>query len=500
MQLWTWCQGDLVKAPGQLADGWRWKVWCSGKCWPDQSLRDDGRLHSDMLLQEWLVLNNENVGLLLSCSRPHWLGGKPESHVCIEEAILEVHKVKVTPSEQLHMEKVLAASGAKYPLAHVVTRHFTLAMGQHRQHGCFGHWTNPYQGHHRPSDQWNLHRCLGKEPLQIRTYRTEFRLLVGDGHPLLAQPWQLDFMQGLYAETYHALLNSNGMYPSDWSNGYVEQFMDGSMLLSCDLMPDDSDNVAYLSPRRLGTVKVGLRFATPLPATTTLIAYAQYDNLVVVDAYRTVTFDYNVWCWAGNLRMPSRESHWWLGRWSVSTPMAPAYLINTARCGAAGVHWVGVFLEDSQHAKYFNLYGTTALEFIYQWLQSMDYRDIWYSMKMQQGPLCRSCAFYFLAMWSRGMLMGAIIGAFQEYSFAYNEAQIRRLLRWHTHAYIQGRQPPFVIRPPVYIEGTANASTLFFLAMETPPSSWPHHRDPATLTPGNCVHRAWWLTRGWPLP
>ena len=88
------------------------------------------------------------------------------------------------------------------------------------------------------------------------------------------------------------------MYPSDWSNGLsVEQFMGGSMLLSWDLMPDDSDVVAYLSSRYLGTIKASLRFAKPLLATTTPIAYAQYDNMVVVDAYRSVTFDYNAFDW-----------------------------------------------------------------------------------------------------------------------------------------------------------------------------------------------------------
>ena len=34
---------------------------------------------------------------------------------------------------------------------------------------------------------------------------------VVDGRPLLAQPWQQDFMQGLYAEFYHAVLKSTGM-------------------------------------------------------------------------------------------------------------------------------------------------------------------------------------------------------------------------------------------------------------------------------------------------
>ena len=69
------------------------------------------------------------------------------------------------------------------------------------------------------------------------------------------------------------------------------------MLLSWDLMPDDSNGVAYLSSRHLGSIKASLRFAKPLLVTTTLIAYAQYNNLVVVDAYRSVTFNNNAFDW-----------------------------------------------------------------------------------------------------------------------------------------------------------------------------------------------------------
>lgn len=65
------------------------------------------------------------------------------------------------------------------------------------------------------------------------------------------------------------------------------------MFLSFDLTPDDSDGVTYVSPRRLGTVKASLRFAHSLAATITIIAYAQFDNLVAIDRYRTIAFDYN---------------------------------------------------------------------------------------------------------------------------------------------------------------------------------------------------------------
>ena len=246
-----------------------------------------------------------------------YFGGKPESHVHIKEAILEVRKVKVIPSEQLHLEKILTASGAKYLLAHVVTRHFTLAMG--------ASMADMYSLFTRQIPTKVLISLVSNEAFVSTWQKNPFNFahiglnsacLAVDGRPLPAQPWQPDFMQGLYAETYHALLKFSGMYPSYWSNGMsVEQFMGGSMLLSWGLMLDDCNGVAYLSPRHLGTVKASLRFAKPLPVTTTLIAYAQYDNLVVVDAYRTVTFDYNVWCLAGNFWRPRRESDWQLGCW-----------------------------------------------------------------------------------------------------------------------------------------------------------------------------------------
>ena len=65
---------------------------------------------------------------------------------------------------------------------------------------------------------------------------------------------------------------------------------------------------------------------------------------------------------------------------------------------------------------------------------------------------------------------------------------IRLCLQWGrdqtpskiTHAYIQRQPPLIVIRPPVSIGETVNASTLFFLAMETRPEAGhcPSHCHP----------------------
>ena len=110
-------------------------------------------------------------------------------------------------------------------------------------------------------------------------------------------------------------------------------------------------------------------FHQALLRTTTLIAYDQYDNLVVVNAYRTVTFDNHAWCSGGYFRRPSWGSSQRSGQLvGFDTREEPfpiwfpaAYLINTPIGGTAGEHWESAFLEDSQHTIYFESHRTALL-------------------------------------------------------------------------------------------------------------------------------------------
>ena len=162
--------------------------------------------------------------------------------------------------------------------------------------------------------------------------------------PATLQP---DFEQGTYTGTYHALMKSSGMCPSDWRNDLTHnQFMGSSMLLSWDLTPNASNGMAYLYSRHLGTVKASRIFAKPLPTTTPLIAYAQYDNLVFINYNCTVTFDYNTLCMADSFRRPWSQSCQGSGRrihqgWMLAPPAQfPAgYLINMACSGSGNTGW-----------------------------------------------------------------------------------------------------------------------------------------------------------------
>ena len=92
-----------------------------------------GHLYLDMLLQEELVPSHMNMRLVLShiWSAFHCMdyGRKPQCQDCIREPIPEVDKVKVDPSKNPCLEKVISTLGANYQLAHMVIHHFTIATG-----------------------------------------------------------------------------------------------------------------------------------------------------------------------------------------------------------------------------------------------------------------------------------------------------------------------------------------------------------------------------------
>ena len=76
----------------------------------------------------------------------------------------------------------------------------------------------------------------------------------------------------------------------------------------------------------------------------------------------------------------TRDEHW-----PLPAQFPAAYSINTACGGAAGEHWVAVFLEDSRHAEYFDSYSTASLESIYQRLQGMATRTYGTVRKCYKG-------------------------------------------------------------------------------------------------------------------
>jgi hypothetical protein len=75
----------------------------------------------------------------------------------------------------------------------------------------------------------------------------------------------------------------NAISRSDFANGYA--------LYAFDRSPDLAEE-GHFNLARQGGVRVNLKFGTALPNTVTVVAYAEFENVIEIDRSRNVVFDF----------------------------------------------------------------------------------------------------------------------------------------------------------------------------------------------------------------
>ena len=262
-----------------------------------------GKLHLDFMHQDRLIPNNVNMRLILTRFRQEFfmmsfVTDQTPFKITIESATLEVRRVKLAPSEQLRLERVLASpSGALIPITHVVVKNFTLGSGAATAEidSMFvGQLPNKIFLFMVSNEAYSSKYT--KNPFRFQDFGLTRCSLNVEGKQLPHKGINIDMSQNLWIEAYFSYIKNCGLYPYDWGNGVTKhQFTGGTMILGFDLTPDDgSEGVAYLTPRRFGTVKAHLGFKEGLTETVTLLAFATFDSTVSIDSNRAVSFDYTV--------------------------------------------------------------------------------------------------------------------------------------------------------------------------------------------------------------
>ena len=72
-----------------------------------------------------------------------------------------------------------------------------------------------------------------------------------------------------------------------------EDYADGYALYAFDLIADLGED-DHFSLVRQGNVRLALKFADALPETISMVAYAEFENVIEVDRDRNVIFDFGV--------------------------------------------------------------------------------------------------------------------------------------------------------------------------------------------------------------
>ena len=254
-----------------------------------------GRLHADIFFQDRYMINEVGVKIKLIRSKDSFcLMGVGK--VVIVHAAMFVRKVKLMPSVFLAHAKTLERGPAKYPIRRVICKTFTvpqnyldvshekLFSGQLPTRIVIGLVTNrAFNGN------------VDDNPFNFKHFNLSEIAVYLDGQQQHAvRPIQPNYGDSLYIRAYNSLFGGTGKLckdeglhidRTDYADGYALYAFD----LTADLGEDD-----HFSLVRQGSVRLALKFAVALPATVTVVAYAEFENVIEVDRDRNVIFDLGV--------------------------------------------------------------------------------------------------------------------------------------------------------------------------------------------------------------
>ena len=110
----------------------------------------------------------------------------------------------------------------------------------------------------------------------------------------MLKPIQPNYDGNLYIRAYNSLFSATSKLNHDEGNGisrddYKDSYALYAFDLTADLGEDDHFNLV-----KHGNVRLALKFADALAEKVTIIAFAEFDNVIELDRDRNVLVDFSV--------------------------------------------------------------------------------------------------------------------------------------------------------------------------------------------------------------
>lgn len=254
-----------------------------------------GRIHADIFFQERYMLNEVNIKIKLVRSKNTFcLMSANQFVVKIMSAILYVRKVKLSPSVFLAHAKALETSTAKYPIRRVVCKSFTVPAGfldvSHEKLLTGQLPTRIVVG---LVDNEAFNGSLQRNPFNFQHFNLNEIALYMDGQQQHSiKPLHPDYENNNYISAYLSLFTGTGKINRDDGN-FIDrsEYADGYALYAFDLSPDLAED-DHFNLARHGSVRLVLKFSEALARTITVIAYAEFENVIEIDRNRNIIYDF----------------------------------------------------------------------------------------------------------------------------------------------------------------------------------------------------------------
>ena len=264
-----------------------------------------GALKLDIAQQHKLI--PDGVAVTLRCIRhnsefplldlaPEAAAGAPSNYgkyrVDISNAVLRVRKVELSPPEHLRLIKEIRTAPFKIPIRRAdVTSQSIPADLQSKKIERLYEGQMPrllfvtfvkgsaYSGGQK------------ENPFLFNTFDLKEIQCYCNGAAIPSTPYQPDFANGNYVETYLGMQQAIGSYRMehgpDISYG---DFSKGNAIYAFNITP--ITNCEFVNPIQNGNISIEMKWASALKAPINIIIYAEYDSVIYINESRQVSTDY----------------------------------------------------------------------------------------------------------------------------------------------------------------------------------------------------------------
>ncbi|XP_035204710.1 uncharacterized protein F54H12.2-like [Stegodyphus dumicola] len=255
-----------------------------------------GPLHFDLATQPKLLINGVNVRIKLEQNKDIFslMSKDDEFKTVIHSAKLYVRKVNVSPSVFLAHEKALESGVIKMPIRRIEVKTFALSYGLQSTtiaNAFIGQLPTRIILGFLSNEAYNGN--VSKNPFQFSHYNLNYLCILNGSQMIPSKPLQPDFQQDCYARCYMNLFTDLNRYHNFQNiNINYEEYKNGYTLYVFDLTPDYAASESHTSVNKNGNIGIDIKFSHSLPETVTLLAFAEYRNVIEIDKSRSVFTDY----------------------------------------------------------------------------------------------------------------------------------------------------------------------------------------------------------------
>ena len=205
-----------------------------------------------------------------------------------------VRKVKIAPSVYLAHAKTLESGTAKYPIRRVICKTFTIPSGYlDVSHEKLFTGQLPSRLVIGCVDNTAYNGDVSKNPFNFKHFSLSELMVYLDGQQQSIKPLSLNFTSDQYVSAFMSMFTGVGKANADEGIDVDRlDYPNGFALYAFDLTPDLSED-DHFNLTRQGSVRVDLKFAAALPNTVTVVAYAEFQNIIELDRSRNVVFDFS---------------------------------------------------------------------------------------------------------------------------------------------------------------------------------------------------------------